>query len=135
MPIDYFYYIKNIWSRAISKNYMKVKLAEDLKEIDYYLRTDIEMDSIIRLVHKLFCLQNNYPKGNGDLLKSHIEEYYSEQLLRYAERMNSNRQDILTICDGPIYFNTRFYMEYLDIKLAAHGKTNILEEIYFTRKY
>ena len=42
--------------------------------------------------------------------------------------MNSNRQDILTVCTRPVYFNARFYMEYLDFKLAAYGKSNILEE-------
>ena len=86
------------------------------------------MGSIIRSVYKLFCLWNNYPKGDGNLFKSHMEEYHPDQLLRHVESTNGNRQDIVTIYAGPIYFNIRFYMEYLDVKLAAHGKNNILEE-------
>lgn len=131
LPIDCYHHLRNVWTGATSKNlckHMKVELAEDLKEIDYHLHVDVDMGSIIRSVHKLFCLWNNYPKGDGDSFKSHMEEYHPEQLLRHVESTNGNRQDILTVCAGPIYFNARFCMEYLDKKLAALGKNNILEE-------
>ena len=102
--------------------------SEDYKEIDYHLCADASVGSMIRSTHKLFYLQNNYPKSNGDSFKSHVEEHHLEQLLRHVESVNGNRQDMLTVCAGPIYFNARFHAEYLDIKLAACGKNNILEE-------
>ena len=55
-------------------------------------------------------------------------EHYPEQLLRHVESTNGNRQDILTTYTGTIYFNARFHMEYLDKRLVAVGKNNILEE-------
>ena len=62
-----------MWAGATSKKwckYLKVQLAEDLKEINFRLRVHIDMSLIIRSVHKLFCLLSNYHKGDGDLFKS-----------------------------------------------------------------
>ena len=107
---------------------MNVELAEDLKEIDYHLRVNIDIGSIETSVHTLLCLINNYPKVDGFSFKSHMEEHHPEQLLRHVESTNGNRQDILTVCAGPMCFHARFYIEYLDLGLAVHGKNNILEE-------
>ena len=107
---------------------VKVDLKEYLKETYYHLRVDINMGSLIRAVHKLFNLDSNYPKADGDSFRLNMEEHYPNTLLRHVESTNRNRQDMLTACAGPVCFNARFYMECLDKILVTLGKNYVLED-------
>ena len=50
MRVDCQHHIRNVWSGAVTTNwcnYVKVDLAEDLKDIDLRLRVEIDMSSIV----------------------------------------------------------------------------------------
>ena len=117
LKVDCFHNLYNIWTKGISNElckYMAMDLAEDLCDIDFYLRIKVYMGLIIRTVYKAFNLCSNYPKSNSNSFKSYMEEHYPNQLLHNVKNANGNRQDILIVYTSLIYFNTHFYMNYLD---------------------
>ena len=91
------------------------------------------MAGIARAQDKLFNLTSNYPKGDGDAFRSHMEEYNPDALLIPVPSLKGNRQDIVMLCAAAIYMNRPYYIEYLDKRLKARNaskkkKSNILEE-------
>ena len=82
----------------------------------------------MRSVDKCFNLTANYPKGDGDSFRGHMEEYHPTALLFHAKNTKGNRQDIITESAGPIYMNRMHYVECLDRQLRSLRKSNILEE-------
>ena len=68
-----------------------MNLVEERYDIDFHLCIKADMGLIIKTIHKVFNLCSNYPKGNSNLFKSYIEEYYPDQLLHHVENINSNR--------------------------------------------
>ena len=109
----------------------KEELVHDLKEIKGCLRVKIDGGNIIRSVDKCFNLSENYPKGDGDTFRGHMEECHHSSLLFHAKNTKGNRQDIITESAGPTHMNRTCYVEFLDRKLRAVGKKNILEENLF----
>ena len=108
-----------------------MELVDDLKEIDGCLRVKVHGGSIVRSTDKCFNLTSNYPKGDGDGFKGHMEEYHPSSLLFHVKNTKGNRQDIVMESAGPMFMNRIYYVEFLDKKLRSLRKSNILEENLF----
>lgn len=106
-------------------------MEDDLRCIDSHLRVKVDFAMIIRAIDKCFNLSSNYPKGDGDAFRGHLEECYSEAMLHAVKTTKGNRQDVLCELAGPMHMNRPFYAECLDKKLRSIGKSNILEENMF----
>ena len=134
LEIDCWNHLRNVWINGMNKNccsYLRKELEDDLRCIDSHLRVKVDFAMIIRAIDKCFNLSSNYPKGDGDAFRGHLEEYHSDAMLYAVKTTKGNRQDILCESAGPMYMNRPFHAEYLDKKLRSIGKSNILEENMF----
>ena len=86
------------------------------------------MQSIARAQEKLFILTSNYPKGDGDTFRSHMEENYTDTLLMHVLSLKENRQDTIMKCSSAMQMSRSYYVEYLDRRSRAHKKINVSEE-------
>ena len=117
LSIDYHHHLRNAWTKALGKKvckHLSQDLKEELNEVDARLRLKINMDSIVFALNKLFCLTNNYPKGNGDAFKAHMEEYHPDNILYHVTNAKGNLQDIACTCACPACVNRPLYTECLD---------------------
>ena len=55
---------------------MKEEVRKDLKDTDRWLRVIVDISSLIWSILKEFNLANSYSKGDKDVFKVFIEEYY-----------------------------------------------------------
>ena len=76
-------------------------------------------------------LTANYPKGSGDLFKSYVEEYHPGALLLHAKDAEGSRHDIVCEAAGPVHFNRKTHLDFLDWRLKSSDKENALEENLF----
>ena len=53
---------------------------------------------------------------------------YPQEFLMHAERATDSPQDLITMGAGPIYWNRKFNIEFLDEVLRVKGASNILQE-------
>ena len=111
---------------------MSEYLAESLEEISSFLRVSPDLAHVIRAFHKEFSLTANYPKGHGEKFRDWMIKYYPSESSMHAERATSSRQDLITLGAGPIYWNRKFNVEFLDDVLRVKGASNILQENLFT---
>eukprot|EP00957_Ditylum_brightwellii_P012127 915698-Ditylum_brightwellii.AAC.1 len=77
------------------------------------------MESLLRAVDKEFSLCANYPKGHGDLFYEWIEHNRPGVLLLHVERASGSRQDLAVEGAGAVYWNHRFWVEFLDERLRV----------------
>ena len=126
-------HLRNTWFGAIVKTlsrYLSELLKSDLEAIDHRYRVSTTMDSVLRAVDKEFSLPANYPKGHGDWFKFWLKLNHPGALLVPVTRASGSRQDLA--CEGAVavYWNRRYYIEFLDESLEAHND-NILQENLF----
>ena len=82
--VDCTYHIKNFIVGGISKSccaHAKEEASDDLNDIGTRLRVKVDIMRVMRAMDKEFNLSRNYPKGNGDIFHSFIEECYPQTLL------------------------------------------------------
>ena len=53
-------------------------------------KSKIDIEAFIRALWKYFNQISNYPKGNSNTFKVHIEEYHSNSLLYHLTNMKGN---------------------------------------------
>ena len=83
-------------------SHFRQELSEELKDIDARLRVNTNVPNISRGLEKLFSLTSNYPKGDGDAFRAHIEEHHPDTLLTSAPSLKGNRQDVVIHCASAI---------------------------------
>ena len=123
-------HLRNVWIGAITKrmsSYLNELLACDLALIDFRYRVSTMMDAVLRSVDKEFSLPANYPKGHGDHFKHWMLKHHPEALLVPVQRTSGSRQDLAVEGAAAVYWNSRYYVEFLDECLDSH-KDNILQE-------
>ena len=134
MTADCHNHMRNVWIGAITKRmsaYLNELLAADLDAIDFRYRVSTMMDAVLRAVDKEFSLPANYPKGHGDFFKHWLKQYHPGALLVPVTRASGSRQDLAVEGAAAVYWNRKYYVEFLDENLRAHGKDNILQENLF----
>ena len=132
---DCMQHLRNVWINGVAKavdKFMTEYLEESLEEISSFLRVSPNLAQVIRAFHKEFSLTANYPKGHGERFKVWMMKRYPKEFLMHAERAMGNRQDLVTMGAGPIYWNRAFNVEFLDEALRVKGAANILQENLFT---
>ena len=128
-------HLRNVWINGVAiavNKFMSEYLAEHLEEISSFLRVSPDLAHVIRAFHKEFSLTANYPKGHGEKFRDWMIKCYPKEFLMHAERATGSRQDIITLGAGPIYWNRKFNVEFLDDVLRVKGASNILQENLFT---
>ena len=106
-------------------------LATELKEIDARLKVKVCMESIILALDTFFAETSNYPKGCGDVFKSHMEEFHPNYLLYHVPSTIRNMQDIVCQRAGPACMNLSFCTEFHYKKLREYQKQNEFQENMF----
>ena len=132
---DCMHHLRNVWINGVAKAvnvYMKDFLQDSLDEISSFLRVSPDLANIIRAFHKEFSLTANYPKGHGEKFRVWMIKNYPNEFLMHAERAMGNRQDLVTMGAGPIYWNRCYNVEFLDKVLRVKDASNILQENLFT---
>ena len=94
-------------AKAVSK-FMNIFLEDSLNNISNFLRVYPDLANVIRDLHKEFILDGNYPRGNVEKFRDWKIKKYPNELIMNTERASVSRQDIITMGDGPIYWNHIF---------------------------
>ena len=130
---DCHHHLRNIWIGAIVikiAKYLNNILSLDLANINFRYRVTTKMDAVLRAVDKDFSLPTNYPKGHGDQFKYWLHKYHPGVLLVAVERTSGSRQDLAVEGAAAIYWNRKYYVEFLNQRLKASGE-NILQNNLF----
>ena len=133
LRVDCHHHLRNIWIGAIVKKlskYLNNILSLDLANINFRYRVTTKMDAVLRAVDKEFSLPANYPKGHGDQFKYWLQKYHPGVLLVAVERTSGSRQDLAVEGAAAVYWNRKYYVEFLNERLAADGD-NILQNNLF----
>jgi len=126
-------HLRNVWIGAITKrmsSYLDDLLACDLEAIHFRYRVTTMMDAVLRAVDKEFSLPANYPKGHGDEFKHWLKLHHPGALLVPVQRTSGSRQDLAVEGAAAVYWNRKYYVEFLDEQLRG-GKDSILQENLF----
>ncbi len=126
-------HMRNIWIKAVThrlSSYLNKVLADDLNDVDWRLRITTMFDGILRAIDKEFSLPANYPKGHGDMFKHWLRKFHPGALLVPVTRTTGSRQDLATEGAAAVYWNRRYYVEFLDECLRGCND-NILQENLF----
>ena len=67
-----------------------------MNNIDARLRVKVNVKFATRAVCKEFNLSSNYPKGDGDVFHSFMEEHCPHALLQPVKQVNGNQHDVVT---------------------------------------
>ena len=121
---DCHHHLRNIWIGAIVikiAKYLNNILSLDLANINFRYRVTTKMDAVLRAVDKEFSLPANYPKGHGDQFKYWLHKYHPGVLLVSVERTSGSRQDLAVKGAAAIYWNRKYYVEFLNQRLKANG--------------
>mmetsp|Transcript_13403 Transcript_13403/g.29103 ORF Transcript_13403/g.29103 Transcript_13403/m.29103 type:complete len:910 (+) Transcript_13403:516-3245(+) len=133
LEVDCWNHLRNVWLGGVIKSFsafLNAALRNDLDEIDPRLRVSTSMDSVLRAVDREFSLCANYPKGHGDLFRGWIEENHPGAMLLHVERASGSRQDLSVEGAGAVYWNRKYWIEFLDERLRLPGD-NVLQENLF----
>ncbi len=131
--IDCFNHLRNIWlgasSKAMSKE-LTVVLREWLDNIDPHLRVSTSIEAVLRAVDKEFSLSANYAKGHGMVFKAWMELNYPKAQLLHVLRTSGSRQDVCVEGAGAVYWNRKYWIEFLDKELTGGRRSvgNLLQE-------
>ena len=131
---DCHHHLRNVWIGALTKRLSKFldgMLAADLDEINSRYRVSTMMDAVLRSVDKEFSLPANYPKGHGDSFKYWLKNTHPGALLVPVTRASGSRQDLAVEGAAAVYWNRKYYVEFLDECLTGL-KDNILQENLWT---
>lgn len=88
-----------------------------------YRRTD----AVLRAVDKEVSLPANYPKGHGAEFRQWLQKNHPGALLVPVQRTSGSRQDLCVEGAAAVFWNRRYYVEFLDESLEAHAD-NILQQ-------
>ena len=127
---DCCHHLRNVWINGIAKavyGFLGDVLEDSLDDISSFLRISPDLSQFIRAFHKEFSLTANYPKGHGDQFRTWMIENHPMEFLMHAERALGNRQDLVCMGAGPIYWNRQFCVEFLDERLMMLDGSNILQ--------
>ena len=127
------HHMRNVWFGAVVKrlsSYLNELLACDLAAISFRYRVSTLMDSVLRAVDKEFSLPANYPKGHGAQFRYWLGEYHPGALLVPVLRSAGSRQDMAVEGAAAVYWNRRYYIEFLNECLKSH-QDNILQNNLF----
>ena len=131
---DCHHHLRNVWFGAITKRLSKFldeMLAADLDSINSRYRVSTKMDAVLHAIDKEFSLPANYPKGHGDAFKYWLKMMHPGALLVPVTRTSGSRQDLAVEGAAAVYWNRKYYVEFLDECLTGH-KDNILQENLWT---
>ena len=131
--IDCWGHLRNVWLNGMNvalSDELRERLEQDLEHTDARLRVSPNIGMILRAVDKEFSLCANYPKGHGEVFKEWMEQHHPGALLFHVERASGSRQDLCVEGAGAIYWNRKYWIEFLDDRLRNPGD-NILQENLF----
>ena len=91
------------------------------------------MVAVMISTDKEFSLPANYPKGHGHEFKFWLDKYHPGVLLVPVEQVTGQRHDLVVEGAAAIYWNRKYYIEFLNDRLIAtdKGKGNILQTNLF----
>jgi hypothetical protein len=130
---DCHHHLRNVWFGAITKylsDYLDDLLAADLDAINFCYRVSTQMDAVLQAIEKEFSLPANYPKGHGDHFKHWLKREHPDALLVPVQRTPGSRQDLAVEGAAAVYWNQKYYVQFLDEELV--GKDKILQENIYT---
>ena len=130
LEVDCWNHLQNVWLGGMSKAlsaFLNEHLTNYLEHIDPRLRVSTKIEMILRAVDKEFSLCANYPKGHGELFRDWMNVYHPGAVLFHVERTSGSRQDLCVEGAGAIYWNNKYWVEFLDQRIRYPGD-NILEE-------
>ena len=133
IAVDCYNHLQNVWLGGMIKvlsTYLKEKLSDGLEYIDTRLRVSPNIEMVLRAADKEFSLCANYPKGHGELFYKWMDQYHPGTLLLHVERASGSRQDLCVEGAGAVYWNRKYWIEFLDTQLRTPG-SNILQENLF----
>ena len=93
------------------------------------------MDAVLRAVDKEFSLPANYPKGHGNQFKYWLHKYHPGVLLVAVERTSGSRQDLAVQGAAAIYWNRKYYVEFLNQRLQANGDNILQNNLFIVLSY
>ena len=123
-------HLRNVWINGVAKavySFVGDMLEDSLDNISSFLRISPDLSQLIRAFHKEFSLTANYPKGHGEHFRTWMIDKHPKEFLMHAERALGNRQDLVCMGAGPIYWNRQFCVDFLDERLAMKDGDNILQ--------
>ena len=127
------HHMRNVWFGAVVKrmsSFLNELLACDLAEINFRYRVSTLMDTVLRAVDKEFSLPANYPKGHGAQFRYWLMVYHPSALLVPVLRASGGQQDMAVEGAAAVYWNRRYYVEFLNECLKSHQE-NILQNNLF----
>ena len=133
LEVDCWNHLRNVWLGGMTKalsSHLRGILLNDLDNIEKRLRVSTSIENILRAVDKEFSLAANYPKGHGELFRKWIETHHPGAVLLHVERTAGSRQDMCVEGAGTIYWNHKYWIEFLDQRLRYPGN-NVLQENLF----
>ena len=131
---DCWNHLRNVWFGRVTNsitNSLKVKLKDDLDQIDFRLRVIPDMALVLRASDKEFSLCANYPKGHGDMFREWIVRTHPRVLLFHVVSTDGGRQDMACEGAGAFYMNRPYWAEFLDERLRQPSAANILQECLY----
>ena len=86
--------------------------------------------AVLRAVDSEFSLPSNYPKGHGQSFQHWLKLHHPGVLLVPVQRTSGSCQDLAVEGAAAVYWNRKYYVEFLDEGLTC-GKVSILQEKLF----
>ena len=131
LKVDCYNHLRNVWFGGMTKSmsgFLTSAMRGELEAIDSKLRVNTSVESVLRAVDKEFSFCANYPKGHAELFYEWMKIKYPDALLLHVHRMSGGRQDAAVEGAGALFFNRRYYVEFLDERLTYVGPDgNILQ--------
>ena len=131
--IDCHNHLRNVCIGAITKrmsSYLNKILACNLDAINFRYRVSNMIDAVLRAVDKEFSLPDNYRKGHDDEFKNWLNLNHPGAFLVPIARTSGSRQDLDVEGATAVYWNCKYYVEFMDEQLKA-ARDNILQENIF----
>ena len=131
--IDCHDHMMDIWIGAITKHmssYLNEILACDLDVIDFRYHVSTMIDAVLRAVYKEFILPDNYPKVHVDEFNHWLKLNHSGALMVPTARTLESRQDLAVEGAAAVYWNRKYYVEFLDEPPEA-ARDNMFQENLF----
>ena len=88
------------------------------------------MDAFLRAVDKYFILPANYPKDCGNEFKHWLKLNHRGAFMVPVACTSGSRQDLAVEGAAAVYWNHKYYVEFLDERMKA-ARDNILQENLF----
>ena len=86
------------------------------------------MDAFLRAVDKYFILPANYPKDCGNEFKHWLKLNHRGAFMVPVACTSGSRQDLAVEGAAAVYWNHKYYVEFLDERMKA-ARDNILQEV------